>query len=388
LPFEIFDVKHTVVKTFLTYLCGAFVLSLPLQPLGAEDSILKKATYAHALEENQSPKDTAEFFYPDETIYLSLELKGRPKSGGVTGKFFFKEELIAEATVDVAEVNEGVLFSFGQNTFVGLNLKPTRPLPIGAHYRTEVSFAGKSLGSYPFKVAPPKGAIPSLFKSAALAKGVDEKKKPMNPTRDFTQLDKVVLAGVADLGLGSALEVEWLVNGKPDDAGTKSFVMEENKKDVPFYFSYVPAKGWPVGSPEVVLTIDGKEVSREKFTVKADPSVDNTEIDVVGVTLHRDDGDGEAGEEVEFFSTEDLVLHLECELGKPVIPQGVKFIWTLIKAGDEENLEIAVAEIDEDSLNRSLSTNLTTKEGLPAGLYRVNLVQGEDLLASKKFEVK
>ena len=376
------------MKLFATFAIVIAAVLAASATVDAQDSVFTKATYSHSLAENQMPQDTADFFYPDETIYLSVELKGRPKSGEVTAKFLLKDELIAETKLDVAEINKGIIFSFGQNTFVGLSLKPGNSLPIGTDYRTDVTFNGKPLGSFPFKVAPPKDALPSVLKSVTLAKGIAEGNKPVGETREFTQLEKVVFAGVADLGLGSALEVTWLVNGKPDEAGTKSFTMQENKKAVPFYFSYVPGRGWPVGTQEVFLTLDGKEVAREKFNIKADPGVGNVKVDVTSVSLHRDDGQGEAGEEVASFSTKDMILHLECSLAKPAIPQGVKFVWTLVKAGDEENVEIAVAEIDETTLNRSLSTSLRTKRGLPAGIYRVDLIQGGKVLMSRKFEVK
>jgi len=377
------------VKPFFAILLAVGGLTAASLPLHAEDkdSIFKKATFTPELNENQSPKGTAEFFHPEDTIYLSIELKGRPKSGDVTCKFFYKEQLIAETKLDVAEVNKGVLFSIGQNTFVGLSLKPTRPFPISSGYRAEVAFTGKPLGTFPFKIGPAKDALPSALKSVTLAKGVADH-KPVNETREFTQLEKVVFAGSADLGIGTALEVNWLIDNKVDPVGTKSFVMEENKKAVPFFFSFVPESGWPTGAHEVVLLIDEKEAAREKFTIKADPNMGNTKLDVSSVSLYRDNGKGEPGEEVTSFTTKDIVLHLECTLAKPASPKGAKFIWTLIKAGDEENIEIAVAEMEETSLNRSLTSNLSTKKGLPAGEYRVDLVQGEKTLVTRNFTVK
>jgi len=161
-----------------------------------------------------------------------------------------------------------VVFSIGQNTFIGFNLKPNSALPVGGGYRTELSFDGKDLGEFPFKIAPPKDAIPSALTSVTLAKGVHDSSLPVDETRAFAPEEKVVLVGMGNLGLATAIEANWFVSGKLDAAGTKSFTMEENKEKVPFYFSFLPEGGWPVGDHEVSLTMDGQEVAREKFSVK------------------------------------------------------------------------------------------------------------------------
>lgn len=234
----------------------------------AEKGPFLKATYTSALGEGQSPTDTVESFGQEDTIYLSMELQGRSKRGKATAKFFYFDQLIAEATVDVAEVNQDVVFSVGQNTFVGFNLKSNSPLPVGVGYRTELSFDGKDLGEFPFQIAPPKDAIPSSLNTVTLAKEVDDSSLPLNESREFGQQESVFLVGNGDLGLATSLEVKWLVSGTLDTEGTKSFTMEENKKNVPFYFSFLPAEGWPMGEHEVTLFLNGKEVAREKFTIK------------------------------------------------------------------------------------------------------------------------
>ena len=68
---------------------------------------LKKATFCHGLDEKKRPKDTAEFFVDNETIYLSVELNGRPKTGILSTKFMFRNELMAESKLDLATVNAG-----------------------------------------------------------------------------------------------------------------------------------------------------------------------------------------------------------------------------------------------------------------------------------------
>jgi len=372
---------------FFPWVLG-FNLACVVLSTQAQESLLKKATFTHGLKEDQSPQDTAESFQNDETVFLSIELKGRPKSGIVVAKFMFRDDVLADAQVDVATVNEGVIFSFGQNTFVGFDVTHKKPLPIGECYLAEVTFNDKPLGKFPFKVAPPKDAIPSKVLRVTLAKGADEDQRPVDETREFDGTEKVVLAGVGNLGLSSWLEASWKVGDKVDDEGARSFTMKENKSDVPFSFSFVPAGGWPAGTHEVALVLDGKEVANEKFTVKVGaPMAGKTKLDLDASQLFRDDGNGDAGKEVTKFTTDDTVLHARWNLKEKVIAKGVQFVWVLVEVEGEKEQVIATADI-EPGVSDQITSSLTTKKGLPAGKYRIDLLQDGKLLDTKPFEVK
>jgi len=365
-----------------------FNMSLAHVSAQAAEGVLKKAYYCHGFKEDQSPKDVAEFFKQDETVYLSIELKGRPKSGVMAAKFMFRDDLLAEAKVDVATVNKGVIFSYGEDTFVGFDMKPNKPLPVGACYKVSVTFEDKPLGLFPFRVAPPKEAAPSKFLGATLAKGKDDDDKPVDATHDFAGMDKVFLVGSGNLGLASWLEVTWLVNGKVDDAGTRSFTMKENKDGVPFYFSFIPAGGWPAGTHEVSLQLDGQEVAHEKFTVKEGaPMAGATKLELDSSQLFQDDGKGEPGKEVKAFTTDDTELHARWKLKKEALVKGVQFIWALVEVEGEKPQVLATADV-EAGVNDEIDSSLTAKKGLPAGKYRVDLVQDGKVLDSKAFEVK
>jgi hypothetical protein len=355
----------------------------------AQDTLLKRATFCRGLDEKQSPKDPTESFAANETIYLSLELKGRPKTGIVSTKFKFRNDTIAEGKVDVAKVNEGVIFSVGENTFAGFNLSHKNPLPIGDCYSAEVSFDGKSLGTFPFKIAPPKGAVPTKLLSVTLARDVDDKRKPVGETREFSAQEKVMLVGTADLGLSSWMEAIWAVGGKIDDAATRTLDIEENKKDVPFSFSFLPAGGWPAGTHEAVLHLDGKEAAREKFTVKAGkPMVGvDSKIEIASSHLFQDDGKGAGGKEVKAFTTDDTVFHAHWKLKTPASAKGIQFVWKLVEAAGAEAQTIATADLNAGVNDRLIST-LTIKKGLPAGKYRVELIKDGEQLDAKAFEVK
>jgi hypothetical protein len=131
------------------------------------DTLLKEAVFAKALTKDNEPEHPSSDFTPDETVCLSLTLNGRPKSGVVLAKFYYGDELITDAKVDVATVNSGVLFSVGESTFVGFSLKHTGALPVGNKYRAETFFNDKPLGTHKFSVVPAGDGAPSKISQAA-----------------------------------------------------------------------------------------------------------------------------------------------------------------------------------------------------------------------------
>jgi hypothetical protein len=119
---------------------------------GKVDFEVAGATFAHGLTDEMQAENPGSDFAPDETVYLSLTVKGRPKSGTVTAKFYYNDELIAEAGVNLGDVNSGVLFSVGESTYVGYTLTHDNPFPVGDGYRADVYYEGEKQGTYPFRV--------------------------------------------------------------------------------------------------------------------------------------------------------------------------------------------------------------------------------------------
>jgi hypothetical protein len=227
-----------------------------------------EAVFARGLTEQMEPADPDTAFAPDEAVYLSVKIKGRPKAGVVLARFFLGDVLIVEGSVDLADVNSGVLFSIGENTYAGYSFTHTEPLPISDNYRADIFFDGAPLGSAAFQVVPPEGAIASRIAQALLAKGTDADYNPIEPATTFAFDQEVFLVGRGDLGLATWIEARWYVNGQLDDTGTRSLTLEENYQDVPFTFSFLPEGGWPQGEHWVVLTMNDREVGRYTFTVE------------------------------------------------------------------------------------------------------------------------
>jgi hypothetical protein len=226
-----------------------------------------EATFAHGLSEEMRPLNPGADFAPDETIYLSIKVKGRPKEGVVTARFYWKDQFIAEANVDLADVNSGVIFSVGENTYLGYTLSHEKPCPVGEDYHAEVFYGDQPLGTYPFRVVETAEAISSQIKEVVLARGADEKYNPVEPTTTFAPDEAVYMVGRGDLGTGTQLRTEWYVSGQLDEDGSRTLDIDQNLANVGFSFSFLPAGGWPTGEHRVALIMNGAEVGRYSFTV-------------------------------------------------------------------------------------------------------------------------
>jgi len=230
-----------------------------------------EATFAQEVSEDMEPINPTTSFTPEQTVNLLLTIKGRPKEGEVLARFYVRDQEIASASVDLAEANEGVIFSIGENTRVHFTLTPTEPFPVSPNYRAEVFLNGSPAGTYTFAVVPPPEAIPSRLIEATLAKGVKETPEtyePVEPTTTFAPDEAVYVVGVADLGKYSRLEVNWYVGGQLVEDATRSLTAQEDIPEAGFYFVFQPEEGWPAGEHQVVLLLNDEEVQRLTFTVK------------------------------------------------------------------------------------------------------------------------
>ena len=235
----------------------------PPAPSGIE---VLEATFAHGLGEDMQPIDPGSEFTPGETVNLSLKVKGRPKEGVITARFFWYDTPITEASVDFADANSGLLFSFGEDTYVGYSLTPEQPFPLSDQYSAHVFFNDELVDAYAFRVVPPLDAIASTVTSVTLARGATENYDPIEPTTEFSAAEEVFLVGEGDLGIATWLQADLYTNGQPYEEGTRSLTLEENIPGAGFVFSFLPEGGWPEGEHFVVLTMNDQEVGRYTFT--------------------------------------------------------------------------------------------------------------------------
>lgn len=234
---------------------------------------VQRVTFAHDLDDEMRPVDPGSEFIPDETVYLSVLLTGRTEGGVVTARFYRHDELLAEADVDLADIDSGAIFTSGEDTYVGYWLTHDGALLIGQAYRADVFYNDESLGSYDFRVVPPSDAIPSEVQEVTLARGSDPDYNPIEPTNTFAPDEEVYLVGRGDFGLFTWLMVEWYVDGQLDEAGTHRITLDEDASDAGFFFSFMPEEGWPLGEHQVALTMNDQEVGRYDFMIEEAPPV-------------------------------------------------------------------------------------------------------------------
>ena len=113
---------------------------------------IKSVTLAENLDQNYQPVNPKTQFLSTDTIYVSVDVAGRPKVGTLNGKFYYGDQLISEAVLDFATVNQGVIMSVGEDTFAGFNLAPSQPWPVDTGYRFELFVNGVKFGEYPYQV--------------------------------------------------------------------------------------------------------------------------------------------------------------------------------------------------------------------------------------------
>ncbi len=246
----------------VTLLAGALSATF-VSSASAKGITVKKATFAKEVTDKFEAKGVTTEFQTTDTVYLLLQIKGRPKKGKVSGSWSFRGESVGTADVDLASVNKGVLFSFGEDTYVKFFFKPgPTGLVVGKSYAVDVKSDGTPVGKYTFSVVPPKTALPSRVITTRLSNADGgPAKKTFGPT------DTVYLLFNGDFGVKSWIEATWTVKGKEDPEGTRSLTLKEDVKATDGNFSFLPKGGWPKGSHSVTLVLNDVKVGTYSFTV-------------------------------------------------------------------------------------------------------------------------
>jgi hypothetical protein len=232
-------------------------------PANAKGIAIKKATFAREVTDDFTAKGVTTKFRGNETVFLLLQVKGRPKSGKVEAQWSFRGNSIGKADVDLSSVNKGLLFSAGQDTYVKFNFTPGKePLPIGTSYEVAVMTDGKPAGTYPFEVIPTATAIPSK-----VTKNILSKSDTPTPATTFAPTDTVYLLFTGDFGVGTWVEAQWTISGAVEPKATRSLTLTENKTGVDGNFYLAPPQGWPKGKHSVTLYMNDRKVVTLPFTV-------------------------------------------------------------------------------------------------------------------------
>ncbi len=236
----------------------------------ADRAQIASVVFARELDAQWNPVGgpVTEFRADESTVWARITIRGRPRAGTVTMRWMWRDLQLATADIDLADVNGGLLFSFGQDTYIK-GYVTARQLYIGDGHRLVLMQDGVELGSYPFRVVPPAGARPSSFSAAALYRSFNDQTGPSDPTTTFAPSEPIIVAGQVALGNRSWFDARFTLNGAVDNTLTMEAIGPADGGDVRnFHFRRTPpAAGWPPGAHRVELILDDRTVATYDFTV-------------------------------------------------------------------------------------------------------------------------
>lgn len=110
-------------------------------------------------------------------------------------------------------------------------------------------------------------------------------------------------------------------------------------------------------------------------------------VEVESITFHRDNGDGEQGEQVQNFEPSDETLYAEVKLNQIVNNTNIRLDWVAVDAGGEQNFVIDSTEFDALAVN-VVNGSLAFDGDVPEGEYRLDVYINDELKDSAEFEVE
>jgi len=217
---------------------------------------------------DKGPTSITDQFFPTDTVFLSVEVKGRPDNGTISAEAYWKDQFIDSVDIDLSDVNSGVFFSVGKNTYAYITLEPANPWPISPNYKFVITINGEKLGEYPFTIIPPSDAVPSVINTVTLEKDVDANVNAINPTTDFQAADPVVLIANGDFGRDTWFNIQWTITGTGITDCDTIIKADKDYPDDGLFFSCAPDTGWPSGDHNVTLFMNDKLVGTYSFHVE------------------------------------------------------------------------------------------------------------------------
>jgi len=102
--------------------------------------------------------------------------------------------------------------------------------------------------------------------------------------------------------------------------------------------------------------------------------------------LFRDNGSGEAGDEVSTFSPSDRNQHFEAKLNN-LVSGHVKWVFTAVDTTEGQNIEITTVETDVTRAN-DLIASLSLPNDWPTGSYKAEIYLDDSLLGTLNYSVQ
>ena len=243
--------------------CGASGDDAPPAPTADESIRILSVTYGTALQADGLHVETpVERFTPFDPLATSIVVAGRPV-GVVTARVDVYGQVL-EREYDLAQLNQGVVWSAGTNTILGGSFRHEAPLPQG-HFETVILHDGVVIGRYPFEIGPPPDASPTVVHLARFSNRVLDT-GCVGPAQDALFANGDVVFGVfVNAGRGAHIRMVW--RHDDEEIAATNRISPSNQSDVCFTDTQHPAGGWTPGDYRVSLIVNGRDVGMYPFTV-------------------------------------------------------------------------------------------------------------------------
>lgn len=119
------------------------------------------------------------------------------------------------------------------------------------------------------------------------------------------------------------------------------------------------------------------------------PSGGNTSgITITSVTMYRDNGSGEPGDEVTVFQPADHVMHFLAKADGLQSGQNVKLVFTAVDTTEGRDLKVAEAETGKLFVADQITGQVSLDRDWPVGSYKLEFYVDGDLIYTWDYEVK
>jgi hypothetical protein len=308
---------------------------------------------------------TDEFQSDTSVIYATALLKNAPEDTKITATWIYLEDDTEIASVDAlsTETNQAVSFSLS---------RPDNGFPVG-QYKVELAIDGKLSETLRFTVEASAVVLKPQLTEAAMASKINPDTQKAETRTDRFQADTAVIYATAllvDAPKNTKITATWTYTDDKTEIASVDVLSTETSQYVSFSLSR-PDNGFPAGTYQVELAIDGKQAETLRFTVEEPAVVLIPELTEATMASEIDPNTQKAVTKTDRFQTDTAVIYATALLIDA--PKDTKITATWVYADDKT--EIASVDVLSTQTSQYVSFSLSRPDnGFPAGEYQVELV--------------
>ncbi|MDQ3063965.1 MAG: hypothetical protein M3R14_14060 [Acidobacteriota bacterium] len=136
-------------------------------------------------------------------------------------------------------------------------------------------------------------------------------------------------------------------------------------------------------------TTTQKELKTDDTANSATGGESTDDVTIEYATLHRDDGGGDDGEEVESFKPTDNPQYIKVKLSEFGSDNLVKAVFTAVNAGGAKNFKLFEKEMKMETFTNVATFNLSLAgKPFPVGDYKVDIYVNDKLAKTVNYKVQ